>query len=416
MAQKRPPPLRSCCGRPARMKTGESSHLTKSRTRRARAAPRHASASRAPSSRSCAYPRSSPCTSPSRAIARRGTASRAPPPPLPKPPKPPSRPSKEPSRRPRPPRRSASSSRTASAPRTAREPERFAAYIRRWLKRVKGHARQGVGPSRGRAQVQPQVFDKRYAVGQARQLHVFALHDVDLLPVDPRVPYAFDDAFDDETTTARRQFPSSRGPVHLSPRAYTPVLLPDARGGAWLFAWKHLARGQVLARVLGLGTGGRRPRRAHEGQRHARASVGLPGPREEEDGKNPGDGAVHGPRPNCHPGDHDPTVRDGGVYPYDTFGAPCPPDARRDHRRDICPAVEVARGRDVLRARARGRVLARRGGEKKRRGRQDVGGVPVWSTLGRRRQRKVPEGREHGARWARSAAVRGIDPATFGFC
>ena len=56
--------------------------------------------------------------------------------------------------------------------RTAREPERFAAYIRRWLKRVKGITRVRVWVARagGRAQVQPRVFDKRgRRAGQARR-------------------------------------------------------------------------------------------------------------------------------------------------------------------------------------------------------------------------------------------------------
>ena len=131
---------------------------------------------------------------------------------------------------------------------------------------------------------------------------------------------------------------------------------------------------------------------------HARA-FDYPGPRREEDGEKPGDGAVHGPRPKLPPRRPRPDGPRLRRVPLRHVRARhVPPDARRDHRGNICPAVEVARGRDVLRARARGRVLARRGGEvrRERRGRQDVGGVPVWSALGRRRQRKVPEGRGTG--------------------
>ena len=57
---------------------------------------------------------------------------------------------------------------------------------------------------------------------------VFALHDVDLLPVDPSIPYTFDTDANDE-------------PIHLSPPgAHPEYCYPTFRGGAWLFSWRHL--------------------------------------------------------------------------------------------------------------------------------------------------------------------------------
>ena len=81
--------------------------------------------------------------------------------------------------------------------RTAREPERFAAYIRRWLKRVKRVTRVRVWVLE---QEDEHRFNRGFLINAGVALgrlvdgcDVFALHDVDLLPVDPRVPYAFDD-------------------------------------------------------------------------------------------------------------------------------------------------------------------------------------------------------------------------------
>ena len=122
--------------------------------------------------------------------------------------------------------------------RTAREPERFAAYIRRWLKRVKGITRVRVWVLE---QEDEHRFNRGFLINAGVALgrlvdgcDVFALHDVDLLPVDPRVPYAFDDAFDDDDDDgSRRRFPSSRGPVHLSPPGVHPeYCYPTFRGGA----------------------------------------------------------------------------------------------------------------------------------------------------------------------------------------
>ena len=211
--------------------------------------------------------------------------------------------------------------------RTAREPERFAAYIRRWLKRVKGITRVRVWVLE---QEDEHRFNRGFLINAGVALgrlvdgcDVFALHDVDLLPVDPRVPYAFDDDDDDDDDGSRRRFPSSRGPVHLSPPGVHPeYCYPTFRGGAWLFAWKHLARVNGYSHAYwGWGQEdddlGARMRDANV--THARA-FDYPGPRREEDGeKTPATAPCTGRVQNCHPGDHDPTVRDCGVYPYDTF-------------------------------------------------------------------------------------------------
>ena len=203
--------------------------------------------------------------------------------------------------------------------RTAREPERFAAYIRRWLKRVKGITRVRVWVLE---QEDEHRFNRGFLINVGVALgrlvdgcDVFALHDVDLLPVDPRVPYAFDE----------KSFPRERGPVHLSPPGVHPeYCYPTFRGGAWLFAWKHLSRVNGYSHAYwGWGQEdddlGARMRDANV--THANAFV-YPGPRREEDGEktrssssSPCTGRVQ----NCRPSDHDPTVRDCGVYPYDTF-------------------------------------------------------------------------------------------------
>ena len=211
--------------------------------------------------------------------------------------------------------------------RTAREPERFAAYIRRWLKRVKRVTRVRVWVLE---QEDEHRFNRGFLINAGVALgrlvdgcDVFALHDVDLLPVDPRVPYAFDDDDDDDDDGSRRRFPSSRGPVHLSPPGVHPeYCYPTFRGGAWLFAWKHLARVNGYSHAYwGWGQEdddlGARMRDANV--THARA-FDYPGPRREEDGeKTPATAPCTGRVQNCQPSDHDPTVRDCGVYPYETF-------------------------------------------------------------------------------------------------
>ena len=144
--------------------------------------------------------------------------------------------------------------------------------------------------------------------------HVFALHDVDLLPVDPRVPYAFDD----------ESFPRKRGPVHLSPPGVHPeYCYPTFRGGAWLFAWKHLQRVNGYSHAYwGWGQEdddlGARMRDANV--THANA-FDYPGPRREDGEHSPASSGspCTGRVQNCQPSDHDPTASDCGVYPYETF-------------------------------------------------------------------------------------------------
>lgn len=166
--------------------------------------------------------------------------------------------------------------------RTAREPERFAAYIRRWLARVKRVTRVRVWVVE---QEDEHRFNRGFLINVGVALgrlvdgcDVFALHDVDLLPVDPRVPYAFDD----------ESFPSERGPVHLSPPGVHPeYCYPTFRGGAWLFAWRHLQRVNGYSHAYwGWGQEdddlGARMRDANV--THANAFA-YPGPRREEDGE-----------------------------------------------------------------------------------------------------------------------------------
>lgn len=54
----------------------------------------------------------------------------------------------------------------------------------------------------------------------------FALHDIDLLPVDARLPYGI---------------PPLHAPVHLSPPGIHPeYMYPSFKGGSWLFTWDQL--------------------------------------------------------------------------------------------------------------------------------------------------------------------------------
>ena len=202
--------------------------------------------------------------------------------------------------------------------RTAREPERFAAYIRRWLARVKRVTRVRVWVVE---QEDEHRFNRGFLINVGVALgrlvdgcEVFALHDVDLLPVDPRVPYDFDN----------ESFPRKRGPVHLSPPGVHPeYCYPTFRGGAWLFAWKHLQRVNGYSHAYwGWGQEdddlGARMRDANV--THANAFV-YPGPRREDGEHSPASSGspCTGRVQNCQPSDHDPTASDCGVYPYETF-------------------------------------------------------------------------------------------------
>ena len=109
------------------------------------------------------------------------------------------------------------------------EPERFAAYLSRWLPRVAGARRHRVWIVEQRDEYR---FNRGWllnvGVAAARLVDgcdVFALHDVDLLPLDPRLPYA--------------SLPDV--PIHLSPPGIHPeYVYPTFRGGAWLFTWEQL--------------------------------------------------------------------------------------------------------------------------------------------------------------------------------
>jgi xylosylprotein 4-beta-galactosyltransferase len=109
------------------------------------------------------------------------------------------------------------------------EPERFAAYLSRWLPRVARARRHRVWIVEQRDEYR---FNRGWllnvGVAAARLVDgcdVFALHDVDLLPLDPRLPYA--------------SLPDV--PIHLSPPGIHPeYVYPTFRGGAWLFTWEQL--------------------------------------------------------------------------------------------------------------------------------------------------------------------------------
>ena len=195
--------------------------------------------------------------------------------------------------------------------RTAREPERFAAYLRRWLQRVKRVERVRIWLVE---QEDEQRFNRGWllnigvALGRAVDgCDVFALHDVDLLPVDPRIPYTFDTDANDE-------------PIHLSPPgAHPEYCYPTFRGGAWLFSWRHLLDVNGYSHAYwGWGQEdddlGARMRDAN--MSHGRAFQ-YPGARPTNDGElidqaGPCTGRVAA----C---DHDPIRKDCGVYPYARF-------------------------------------------------------------------------------------------------
>ena len=108
------------------------------------------------------------------------------------------------------------------------EPERFAAYLSRWLPRVAGARRHRVWIVEQRDEYR---FNRGWLlnVGAAAArlvdgCDVFALHDVDLLPLDPRLPYA-----------------SSPTSPSTSPPGIHPEYVPTfPAGGAWLFTWEQL--------------------------------------------------------------------------------------------------------------------------------------------------------------------------------
>jgi len=142
------------------------------------------------------------------------------------------------------------------------EPERFAAYLASWLPRA-----AKVRPENFSVWVVEQADEYRFnrgwlmnvgiAVSRALQhCDVFALHDVDLLPVDDRLPYgAFPEtlvAQRDDVSGAERMTIQKKivGATHLSPPGVHPeYVFRHFKGGAWLFTWATLRQVDGYAHV-----------------------------------------------------------------------------------------------------------------------------------------------------------------------
>ena len=145
---------------------------------------------------------------------------------------------------------------------TSGEPERFAAYLASWLPRA-----AKVRPENFSVWVVEQADEYRFnrgwlmnvGIALARALthcDVFALHDVDLLPVDDRLPYgAFPETLvveRDETSGAERYTIKKKivGAAHLSPPGVHPeYVFRHFKGGAWLFTWRALREVDGYAHV-----------------------------------------------------------------------------------------------------------------------------------------------------------------------
>ena len=149
------------------------------------------------------------------------------------------------------------------------EPERFAAYLASWLPRAAKVPRESF-----RVWVVEQTDEYRFnrgwlmnvGIAVSRALDgcgVFALHDVDLLPVDARLPYAtFPKVVVSPTSSVVDGENETRGPAsratasrtvdaaHLSPPGVHPeYVFPTFKGGAWLFTWDALVRADGYAHV-----------------------------------------------------------------------------------------------------------------------------------------------------------------------
>ena len=145
------------------------------------------------------------------------------------------------------------------------EPERFAAYLDAWLRKTAKVPREAFS-----VWVVEQADEYRFnrgwlmnagiAVSRALdRCDVFALHDVDLLPVDARLPYgAFPDARasaaekakGEEETKKEKEKTLRVGAAHLSPPGVHPeYVFPTFKGGAWMFTWDALVRVDGYAHV-----------------------------------------------------------------------------------------------------------------------------------------------------------------------
>ena len=149
------------------------------------------------------------------------------------------------------------------------EPERFAAYLASWLPRAAKVPRESF-----RVWVVEQTDEYRFnrgwlmnvGIAVSRALDgcgVFALHDVDLLPVDARLPYAtFPKVVVSPTSSVVDGENETRGPAsratasrtvdaaHLSPPGVHPeYVFPTFKGGAWLFTWDALLKVDGYAHV-----------------------------------------------------------------------------------------------------------------------------------------------------------------------
>ena len=150
------------------------------------------------------------------------------------------------------------------------EPERFAAYFARWLPRVANVQDFSVFVVE---QEDEYRFNRGWlmniGVAVARVVdgcQIFALHDVDLLPVDARLPYGSYGQSEEGDSTGtlgtgggfgvhekkkeakKHKVPS---PTHLSPPGVHPeYVYPSFKGGAWLFTWTTLLELNGYANVF----------------------------------------------------------------------------------------------------------------------------------------------------------------------
>jgi len=135
------------------------------------------------------------------------------------------------------------------------EPERFAAYMSVWLPVVANVFDFAL-------YVVEQEDEYRFNRGWLMNIgivisravegcSIFALHDVDLLPVDARLPYGSYGHTEEGLVKAKgHQSKELLSPVHLSPPGVHPeYVFPSFKGGAWLFEWNTLLQVNGYAHV-----------------------------------------------------------------------------------------------------------------------------------------------------------------------
>lgn len=158
--------------------------------------------------------------------------------------------------------------RVSGSPSSPGEPERFAAYLASWLPRA-AKVPNGAFSVWVVEQADEYRFNRGWlmnvGVAVSRALDacdVFALHDVDLLPVDARLPYgAFPrvrevlapsegDGGANASHASRRIADRTVDAAHLSPPGVHPeYVFRTFKGGAWLFTWDALVRADGYAHV-----------------------------------------------------------------------------------------------------------------------------------------------------------------------